>query len=236
LIRTGENQTKYEGEFEIPNLSDENDINEVTITFTVEKSKGDKLKQMMRKEGQVIMREKLADYIRLLREEFSQGLILPTKNTTNTQSVNTSKTVINTQLPTNLNKSSSTTTATTQLKDIKIQDTFKCTKVELFQAFCDLNKVKAFTQNSVTLYDCKKGGFFSLLSDNVTGRFLDIVPYDRIDMLWRFKSWPSDHYSRVSLTFHDDTDQTKLIIQQTGVPAQYAENAKVCSRYNHTNR
>jgi activator of HSP90 ATPase len=116
----------------------------------------------------------------------------------------------------------------TELKNIQLQDLFKCTKVELFQVFCDMNKVKAFTQNSVSLYDCKKGGFFSLISDNVTGRFLDIVPYDRIDMLWRFKSWPSDHYSRVSLLFHDDSDQTKLIIQQTGVPAQFYDNTKVC--------
>jgi activator of HSP90 ATPase len=181
---------------------------------------------MMKKHGESLIREKLSEYIRLLKEEFSQGLILPTKNTintTNTQSINTSKTIINPQLPTNINKSSMT-----ELKNIQLQDLFKCTKVELFQVFCDMNKVKAFTQNSVSLYDCKKGGFFSLISDNVTGRFLDIVPYDRIDMLWRFKSWPSDHYSRVSLLFHDDSDQTKLIIQQTGVPAQFYDNTKVC--------
>ena len=196
------------------------------MTFSVEKSKADKLKEFMRKEGQGIIREKLAEYLRLLKEEFSQGLILPTKNTitttTNTQSVNTSKTYTAPTLLTNQNKSSAP-----ELRDVKIQDTFKCTKVELFQAFCDLNKVKAFTQNSVTTYDCKKGGFFSLLSDNVTGRFLDIVPYDRVDMLWRFKSWPSDHYSHVSLMFSDDKDQTKLVIQQTGVPAQFYDNTKV---------
>lgn len=222
----GENQTKYEGEFEIPNLSDENELHEIAITFSVEKSKGDKLKQMMRTQGEPIIREKLGEYIRLLKEEFSQGLILPTKNTintTNTQSINTPKSTVITQLPKNQNKSS-----ITELKDVRIQDTFKCTKTELFTTFCDINKVKAFTQNSVSLYDCKKGGFFSLLSDNVTGRFLDIVPYDRMDMLWRFKSWPSDHYSSVSLLFYDDTDQTKLVIQQTGVPAQFYDNTKVC--------
>ncbi len=180
----------------------------------------------MKKQGEPLIREKLAEYIRLLKEEFSQGLILPTKNTINTtniQSIDTSKPVINTLLSTNQNKAK-----ITELRDIKIQDTFKCTKVELFQTFCDMNKVKAFTQNSVSVYDCKKGGFFSLLSDNVTGRFLDIVPYDRIDMLWRFKSWPTDHYSHVSLFFHDDTDQTKLILQQTGVPVQFYDNTMVC--------
>ena len=226
-IRTGDNRTKYEGEFEIPNLSDENDISEVTITFSVEKSKGDKLKEMMRKEGQVIVREKLAEYVRLLKEEFSQGLILPTKTTSNTQPITPPKTSINTSATTSLANLKISSNPLNELKDLKLQDTFKCTKVDLFRAFCDMEKVKAFTQNSVSKYDCKKGGFFSLLSDNVTGRFLDIVPYERVDMLWRFKSWPSDHYSHVSLTFHEETDQTKLVIQQTGVPAQFYDNTKV---------
>ncbi|CAF4815353.1 unnamed protein product [Rotaria sp. Silwood1] len=204
-MRKGENQTKYEGSFEIPNLSDENSIDEVNITFFAEKSKGEKLKEIMKK----------------------QGLILPTKNTittNNTQSIsstNNSKTVIHTQLPINQNKLSTMT-----MRDIKLHDTFKCTKIELFQAFCDMNKVKAFTQNSVSQYDCRKGGFFSLFSDNITGRFLDIVPYDHIDMLWRFKSWPSDHYSHVSLLFSDGTDETKIVIQQTGVPSQFYDNTR----------
>ena len=184
----------------------------------------------MKKQGEPIIREKLAEYLRLLKEEFSQGLILPTKNTANTQSsssTNTSKTIINT-LPTTATPTNSNKSATVELKEVKIQDTFKCTKIELFRAFCDLNKVRAFTQNSVSLYDCRKGGFFSLFSDNITGRFLEIVPHDRIDMLWRFKSWPTDHYSRVSLLFQEEADQTKLVIQQTGVPAQFYDNTMVC--------
>ncbi|CAF5174324.1 unnamed protein product, partial [Rotaria sp. Silwood1] len=104
-MRKGENQTKYEGSFEIPNLSDENNIDEINITFFAEKSKGEKLKEIMKKQGESLIRQKLAEYVRLLKEEFSQGLILPTKNTittNNTQSIsstNNSKTVIHTQLP-----------------------------------------------------------------------------------------------------------------------------------------
>ena len=196
------------------------------MTFSVDKSKGDKLKEMLRNEGQVIVREKLAEYIRSLREEFSQGLILPTKTSSSTQPITSPKSSVNTTSTPKTNLKSSSE-QTTELKDIKIQDTFKCTKVDLFRAFCDIEKVKAFTQNSVSKYDCKKGGFFSLLSDNVTGRFLDVVPYERVDMLWRFKSWPSDHYSHVSLIFQEETDQTKLTIQQTGVPAQFYDNTKV---------
>jgi activator of HSP90 ATPase len=230
-VRTGENRTKYEGGFEIPNLSDENEIHEVTITFSIEKSKGEKLKELMKQDGEPIIRQKLGEYVRLLKEEFSQGLILPTKtsaNTNNTKTVSTSSINTNTA-PTSKpspssNTQSSSSSSSFQTRDLTIEDTFKCTRTELFQTFTDINMVRAFTQNSVSQYDCQQGGQFSLFGDNITGNFLDIIPYDRIDMLWRFKSWPKEHFSHVSLQFQDDTDQTKLIIQQNGVPAQFYDN------------
>jgi len=227
-IRTGENRTKFEGEFEIPNLSDENEIHEVVITFSVEKSKGEKLKEMMKKNGESLIRQKLGEYVRLLKEEFSQGLILPTKNSPN---ITNSKTIPSSPINTNTTTISKPSQSINQNDkssfetcDLNIQDIFKCTRPELFQTFTDINMVRAFTQNSVSQYDCEQGGQFSLFGDNITGHFLDIIPYDRIDMLWRYKSWPKEHFSHVSLQFLDDIDQTKLIIQQSGVPKQFYDN------------
>jgi activator of HSP90 ATPase len=194
----------------------------------------------MKQDGEPIIRQKLGEYVRLLKEEFSQGLILPTKNSTITNntktvpSLNTNTTATTTTPPatskssSNSNTQSSTTQSSFQTRDLNIEDTFKCSRTELFQTFTDINMVRAFTHNSVSQYDCQQGGQFSLFGDNITGNFLDIIPYDRIDMLWRFKSWPKEHFSHVSLQFQDDTDQTKLIIQQTGVPVQFYDNTMVC--------
>jgi activator of HSP90 ATPase len=193
----------------------------------------------MKQDGEPIIRQKLGEYVRLLKEEFSQGLILPTKNSTITNntktvpSLNTNTTATTTPPATsksssNSNTQSSTTQSSFQTRDLNIEDTFKCSRTELFQTFTDINMVRAFTHNSVSQYDCQQGGQFSLFGDNITGNFLDIIPYDRIDMLWRFKSWPKEHFSHVSLQFQDDTDQTKLIIQQTGVPVQFYDNTMVC--------
>jgi len=226
-LRTGENRTKYQGEFEVPNLSDENSIDEVNITFSIEKSKAEKLKDLMKKDGEPLIRERLGEYVRLLKEEFSQGLILPTKttsNTTNKPTIPVPSTTIQTPAPIPSLPSSTNANKPIETRTLTLQDTFKCTRPELFQVFCDINMVRAFTQNSVSIYDCKKAGQFSLFSDNITGHFLEIVPYERIEMLWRFKSWPSDHFSHVVLTFEDDKDQTKLIVKQDGVPAQFNDN------------
>ena len=200
----------------------------------MEKSKGDKLKEMMKVKGEPLIREKLGEYVRLLKEEFSQGLILPTKNSstsTNTKTALSSSSINTTTATTS--KSSSTSQSSTNkstsfdTRELRVDDTFKCPRSELFQAFTDINMVKAFTQNSASQYDCQQGGKFSLFGDNITGSFLDIIPYERIDMLWRFKSWPAEHYSHVSLIFEEDTEQTKLIVQQTGVPTQFYDNTIV---------
>ena len=231
--RTGDNRTTYQGTFNIPNLSEENEIHEVTMTFSADKSKGDKVKEMMRKDGQAVIREQLGRYVASLKEEFSQGLILPTKSTVSTAAVPpppTSTPKATPSTPTSIQSTKNNQPGPLETQDVKIQETFSCSKVDLFRTFCDIDRVKAFTHNSVSHYDCKQGGFFSLLSDNITGRFLKIEPYDRIDMLWRFKSWPSDHHSHVSLLFQEKAGQTKLIVQQTGVPAQYYENTRVCLR------
>ena len=182
----------------------------------------------MRKDGQARIREQLGRYVVSLKEEYSQGLILPTKSTAAVSPpvASVPKVISSTPAPSHSTKSSQPGPLETQ--DVKIQETFSCSKVDLFRTFCDIDRVKAFTHNSVSHYDCKQGGFFSLLSDNITGRFLKIEPYDRIDMLWRFKSWPSDHYSHVSLLFQEKAGQTKLIVQQTGVPVHFYENTRVC--------
>ena len=239
-VRTGENRTKFEGTFDVPNLSDENEIHEVNITFSVEKSKGDKLKEMMRKDGEPIIRQRLGEYVRLLKEEFSQGLILPTKTSTTITTNSKASSTVGASTASTTSKSSTSANQTSnsnlETRELTVQDTFKCSRSDLFQAFTDMNMVKAFTQNSVSQYDCKQGGQFSLFGDNITGHFIDILPCERIEMLWRFKSWPKEHYSHVTMLFHEDTEQTKLVIEQTGVPTQFYDNTMVSASHETSDR
>lgn len=190
----------------------------------------------MKTQGEALIREQLAQYVRLLKEEFSQGLILPTKNSSsNLSSAATSTKPTTIVSRTSINNSSSSSGKKTngsdfETKELNVHDFFKCSRSDLFQVFTDLNMVRAFTQNSVTQYECQQAGSFSLFGDNITGQFLEITPYERIDMMWRFKSWPKEHLSHVTLTFEEEAEQTKLTIHQTGVPAQFYENTMVRSR------
>ena len=40
----------------------------------------------------------------------------------------------------------------------------------------------------------------------------------KIGMKWRFKTWPAEHYSIVTIDLTDKGDCTELVLTQTGVP------------------
>lgn len=74
------------GMIRIPNLSDENDTDEIDVSVTVNdddmKSHSEisgALKEMVRKNGVGLIRSKCEQYVNMLKTEFSGGVILPTK-------------------------------------------------------------------------------------------------------------------------------------------------------------
>lgn len=80
------NDQVVNGIIRIPNLSDENDVDEFDVGVSVndddKKSHpeiSEALKEMIRKEGAHLIRAKCGEYIKMLKTEFSGGVILPTK-------------------------------------------------------------------------------------------------------------------------------------------------------------
>lgn len=71
-----------EGKISVPNLSEENDLDDVQIEITTSESTDEshKLKQFMYNVGRDHIRKQLGVYLKELREEFSKGLILPKKD------------------------------------------------------------------------------------------------------------------------------------------------------------
>ena len=65
-----EGDKKYKGKFEIPNLSEENEPDEVDVNVTVDKNTDDsyKIKEVMRKVGVPQIQLQLAKYIKQLKE------------------------------------------------------------------------------------------------------------------------------------------------------------------------
>lgn len=82
------------GIIKVPNLSDENDTDEIDVSVTIneddlkaEPDLADSLKQMIRAVGTPIIRAKCEQYVKMLKNEFSGGVVLPTKTTNDKTSV-----------------------------------------------------------------------------------------------------------------------------------------------------
>ena len=114
-----------------------------------------------------------------------------------------------------------------ELDSIELQETFKCTGMELFNALTQPEMIQIFTQNPIKMdSDAKVGVEFSLLGGNIQGSYTEVSPYTKISQKWRLKSWPSGVYSDVTMKIAQTKEDTKLFLTQNGVPKKEVETTK----------
>ncbi|XP_023209383.1 activator of 90 kDa heat shock protein ATPase homolog 1-like [Centruroides sculpturatus] len=219
---------EVKGKIEIPNLSEEHDPKDVDINISIKTNNPESeiLKEYMRSKGAEIIREKLAIYISSLKEEFSQGMILPTKD--NTAQLNVKPTVKKPTAPQNNQisaKPASNVGVPMEMTKLSSTESFKCTAEEFFNAMTIKEMVQAFTQGPVVLQP-EKGGRFEFFGGNVYGTFIELIPNEKIKQHWRFKTWPEGHYSEVNIEIDQKDDCTEVRLTQTGIPKNDLDRTK----------
>lgn len=224
------------GKIEIPNLSEEHEPKDVDVSITVKEqsTEAEILKEMMRAKGCEIIRQKLKDYIDGLKIEFSQGMILPTKDADSkqTNSINTNVTdkspVDSTVLNNAKNKQNAKSKAGSvklETEDLNMSEKFKCTAEDFYRAFTIKEMVQAFSQGPCVL-EAEKNGKFSLLGGNITGTFTELVPNEKIVQNWRFKTWPEGHFANVIINITQNEDNTVVRLKATNIPKSELECTK----------
>ncbi|XP_069177660.1 activator of 90 kDa heat shock protein ATPase homolog 1 isoform X1 [Procambarus clarkii] len=222
------------GSIEIPNLSEENDPDEIDVNITVSAggSDGDKVKEFLRKKGTSNIRKKLGEYIETLKKEYAVDLIKPTKgqavvkeNKTHISPTRTDNSFSSNVMNTTNNIEKMGLGCKISTSKICTNHTFKCTADELYRALTQREMVVAFTRGDVKL-EVEKGGKFEFFGGNISGEFESLEPNKQIVQKWRFKSWPSGHYSTVTMDIVQRNDCTELQLSQTGVPSNEVEKTK----------
>jgi len=221
---------EHDGVVNIPNLSDENDEEDLDVNATI-KSTGDGaevMKEMMRKKGADIVRKKTWEYVNSLKTEFTSGMILPSNKEAGSGSDTkpaVSKSVFNSS-PNNVQKMEKLEIGA-KLSTLPFSDTqqFKCTAVELYNALTLPEMVQAFTGGAAELL-AEPDGVFQLLGGNISGTFKELEPARRIVQQWRLKSWPAGHHSTVTIELEQKEDMTELRLNQTEVPASELERTR----------
>ncbi|XP_071323728.1 activator of 90 kDa heat shock protein ATPase homolog 1-like isoform X1 [Trachinotus anak] len=215
---------KYRGTVDVSNLSDENDMDDLDISVSLAKDQPNTpLLDLMRRTGVPEVRRILGLYIQQLKSEFSQGMILPTASgprppQSGLNQIKTSKT----QVSSTPRCSSSPTPRPTGVRiptcSFNLKETFQTSPDELYRTFINQEFVQVFTRSAAMVDGCR-GGRFQLLDGSISGEFTQLVLDQRIEMRWRFRTWPSEHYATISLDLEDRGDETELRMECREVPA-----------------
>lgn len=156
--------------------------------------------------GRDDIRKQLKEYIRSLKEEFSKGLILPKKGEASPKPDNV------TTITSGFNKKINMTPIVSEdkpklgvkldTKTIEVAEKFQCRGLEFYDAMTRIEMVTAFTRGHVKM-EAEKGGKFALFGGNVTGEFKELVPGKKIVQYWRYKQWPEQHFSEVTMNIDE---------------------------------
>ncbi|XP_076191262.1 activator of 90 kDa heat shock protein ATPase homolog 2-like isoform X2 [Aptenodytes patagonicus] len=215
-----ESGEKHKGSVEIPNLSEENEVDDTEINVSKKKGEGDVLKDLMRTEGTAKVREALRDYLKALKTEFTLGMILPTKATVGQELAAEQKDSVSHQ-------SSDTVGVKIPTVQILLREIFNSPADELYSIFTTKELVQKFSKCPAVI-EAEKGGKLQMFDGCVSGEYAELVPSQRIVLKWRCRNWPDEHYATVALNFKDMAAQTELQLECKGVPVSNEDSTRQC--------
>ena len=115
------------------------------------------------------------------------------------------------------------------VSEIELEETFKCTRMELFKTLTQPKLIQVFTQNPVIMAgDAKAGVEFTLLDGNIFGTYKCVTRYSLISQSWRLKSWPAGHFAEVAMQITPTKDGAKLNVTLKGVPNEELISTRDC--------
>jgi len=129
----------------------------------------------------------------------------PTPSQGRIQNFNTQITVSNTE-----------TLSTTTIR--QVVEFESATPEELYETLTDPRRISAFAGGFCKI-ELTPGSEFILIDGAVTGTMKDVTPNKKISQKWRFKDWPENHYSDLTITLSSITGGTKLSLIQKNVPS-----------------
>lgn len=228
---TSEND-KITGKIDIPNLEQQEPLEDVSIDFSQEepKSTNTQYYNFFKSQVRPFVRERLGVYIEMLKNEYSRGVVLPTVDKQNKNPVNKNaaeKGDINGTIRSNTSNSSQSKSSGLKISTFKLEleETFQASAHDVMEAFLDKPRVEAFTGAGAQI-ERSKGGAFALYGRNITG-FFDCIEEKKLKMRWRKADWPTEHYSvvEIELIERPEAGETRLKLTQSLVPSDKTNEA-----------
>ncbi|NWR55611.1 AHSA2 ATPase, partial [Bucorvus abyssinicus] len=227
-----ESGEKHKGSVEIPNLSEENEVDDTEINVSKKKGEGDALKDLMRTEGTTKVREALRDYLKALKTEFTLGMILPTKAAAGQEpgAEPSENTVHNSVSPQPLE------VVGVKIPTVKILmcEIFSSPVDELYRIFTTKELVQKFSKCPAVI-EAEKGGKLQMFDGCVSGEYAELVKSSYFTLYYTLKmrGGGEEHYATVALNFKAMAAQTELQLECQGVPVPDEDSTRHCWKQQH---
>jgi activator of HSP90 ATPase len=91
---------------------------------------------------------------------------------------------------------------------------FVCSAQDLYETLTNPQRCMAWTRGTAQFNQDE----FSYFGGNITGKWVEKVPCSKLVQQWRLKSWPKDHYSKVTMELKEGSESVTVTLTQTGVP------------------
>ncbi|KAI9470572.1 MAG: activator of Hsp90 ATPase [Benjaminiella poitrasii] len=215
------NGTKAFGNIHVPEVAYDTELEDYVfdISFNSPSQDEDELKRLIRSELTPQLRSKFSNFTQDLIHTHSSDLYADKNSAPSTPTLIQRKPISST--PTISKKKDNNETVKTTIVDHSYE--FKgITAREVYESLLNSKRADIWSHNKSKVSK-KIGSEFQLFDGNVHGVLLQAASAKSIVQTWRFKSWPKEHYSTVTILFVDKPEGVLVNVNQVGVPVGQEE-------------
>eukprot|EP00300_Choanocystis_sp_HF-7_P000312 c10257_g1_i2.p1 GENE.c10257_g1_i2~~c10257_g1_i2.p1 ORF type:complete len:356 (+),score=89.98 c10257_g1_i2:138-1070(+) len=226
-----EGAVEEDGTIELPNVSDDLESEDLEVNVT---AKSKQLKDDLRGLSRPLLQGLILQYFRELKQSVDRA---PNQNDAppqnNNENNNSDATKLTTQISSSTSASTSKSTqvgkSTTKSKSgtelVEITLSVQCPREGLFEALTNQQRVMGFTGAPARI-DFREGGDYELFNGSIRGKYVEIVPNEKIVMTWWMGGWEEGCESRVNITL-SGSNPTTLKLVHDNIPSRDSYGSEV---------
>lgn len=228
----GKADVETKGTLRIEDLSEET-LDSLPCEVTCESTAGRRgeLKEIMRTKGAALAKAACLEFVKELKSLVAVGQASDLASLTTDATIAPSaasashKAAPAAAARANASYVTSAAPGKTETCSLHVEYTFQLHPMFVYESLLDANRMRAVTAADASI-EPKAGGRFALFNGSIEGTNVALEPGKRIAQKWRFNTWPAGHFSDVTITFEQDGGNTKLRLEQAGVPLEEKERTE----------
>lgn len=111
---------------------------------------------------------------------------------------------------------------------LHLEPVFNTTAEQLYITLLDGQRIGAWTRSApqIEAFPPKEGSEFKIFGGSISGKFLKLVPNERITQLWRLDTWRTGHFAELDIQMKQGAGETTMVVKWTGIPVGEEDRVK----------